>query len=74
MSPHELPHAPEAWEAAPDEELVSAPLERKRFVNPGFIAWLEQHRPAALRRSLLLFRDLGGVLGAPAKRFLKDKP
>jgi hypothetical protein len=66
-----LPDRPQDWDEASEEEIVSTLLEQTCFVDPRWLSWVRQKRPAALRRALLLHADLGGYLGPLAIRFLK---
>lgn len=66
-----LQERPDEWASATDEEWVAALLDRQPFVDPRFMNYAQGHRPHCLRRSLLLHQDMGGYLGAPARRWLK---
>jgi hypothetical protein len=66
-----LQDRPHDWADATDEEIVDALLNRVEFVCLRWMAFVERERPHCLRRSLLLFEDLGGYLAAPARRWLR---
>jgi hypothetical protein len=66
----ELQHRPKDWETATDEQILSALMEKKDFVNPFFVNWVRNHRPDVMRRYLNLHRDMGGTLGSYAREFL----
>jgi hypothetical protein len=66
-----LQERPDDWLDATDQEWVDALLDRPPFIDPLFMAHAQRARPHCLRRALLLHRDTGGYLGAPARRWLK---
>ena len=58
------------WADASDDEFVEALLSMPPLIDPFFMAYVKNHRPHCLRRALVLHADLGGYLGAPARRWL----
>jgi hypothetical protein len=73
MSMKHLQERRDDWETATDQEWAEALLSPPALICPFFMAFARNRRPEALRRSLLLHRDLGGYLGPPARRFLLGK-
>jgi hypothetical protein len=61
------------WESALETEIVDALLDPQPFVCPFFISWARTHRPNAVARYLKLHADLGGYLGLPARRWMKQR-
>jgi len=65
-----LMHRPLDWEAASDAEWLDALSRTPRPVDPTFMAHAQNQRPHVLRQSLVLFEQMGGFLGLPARRWL----
>jgi hypothetical protein len=59
------------WAGASDEEWVHAILSVPRPTDPFFINYAQRQRPEAVRRAL--HADMGGYLGAPARRWLRGQ-
>lgn len=61
------------WADATDQEVTEALLDMPTLICPFFMAYVQSSRPQSLRRSLLLHEDMGGYIGAPARRWLKGR-
>jgi len=70
LSEH-LQNRPNDWASATDDEWTAALLDTPPLICPFFMSYAQNHRPQCLRRALLLHKDTGGYLGAPARRWLK---
>jgi hypothetical protein len=68
-----LSQRPDDWHTATDEEIITAlgTRDARGFVDPRWINYVEQHRPAAMCRYLSLHELMGGYVGPPARRFLR---
>ena len=65
-----LQDRPDDWETATDMEHLEALADHQPVVQPFWMAYLRNHRPHVLRRRLLLFQEMGGYLGRPARCWL----
>ncbi len=61
------------WADATDQEWTDALLNTPALIDPFFMNYAKRSRPHCLRRALLLHADMGGILGAPAIRWLKGR-
>ena len=71
---HERTHLserPDDWATANDQEWADALGTGKRPVDPRFINYAERNRPEAICRYLKIHEQMGGLVGPPARRFLR---
>lgn len=64
---------PDDWRSATDTEICEELSRPKKFVDPAFINYVLHFRPNCMRRYLILHEQMGGYVGAPARRWLRGE-